>query len=369
MANRINMGARILVVDDHKPTQQLTKLALEALQYEVDTADDGFEAVAKAKLGIDLLILDLEMPGMDGFEVIRTLRNTPDLSYIPVIMVTGSDITDIDEQAQEVGVNGYLQKPVDVTKLQERAKELLTDAEQRHVTISNATNVDDLFGKQNEELRLSLEETVAAQREAYQAQVETIHRLALAAETKDNETGMHVHRVSLYTELLGKLLSLCPKDIEIIRIASPLHDVGKIGIPDRILLKPNRLDDYERKIMQTHTEIGARILENSNSILLETGKTIALTHHERWDGKGYPNQLYGENIPLVGRICAIVDVFDALASKRPYKEAFAKEKIYEIMMSERGAHFDPAILDVFFEQFEQFVNIQIKHCDESFSSN
>lgn len=357
------MKARILVVDDHKQTQQLTKLALEALQYKVDTADDGFEAVAKAKMGTDLLILDLEMPGMDGFEVVRILRDIPELNYIPVILVTGSDIKDIDEQAQQVGVNGFLPKPVDVAKLQEKAKELLQEAERRNITISNATRVDDLGGLQHDELRMSLEETVSAQREAYRAQVETIHRLALAAETKDNETGMHVHRVSLYSELLGKLLSLSPKDIEIIRIASPLHDVGKIGIPDRILLKPGKLDDYERKIMQTHTEIGSRILENSNSILLETGKTIAVTHHERWDGKGYPNQLYGENIPLVGRMCAIVDVFDALSSKRPYKESFSSEKIYEIMESERGAHFDPAILDVFINNFDRFESIQQSNSD------
>lgn len=355
------MSARILVVDDHKQTQQLTRLSLEALQFEVDTADDGFEAVAKAKLGADLIILDLEMPGMDGFEVVRTLRGTPELSHIPIIIVTGSDIANIDGQAKALDVNDFLSKPVDVIKLQQRAQELLQTFPPKNINISSATKVNELADQQTKELRESLQKTVAAQREAYQAQVDTIHRLALAAETKDNVTGKHVHRVSLYSELMGKLLSLSPKDVEVLRIASPLHDVGKIGIPDRILLKNGSLDDYERKIMQTHTAIGARILENSNSILLETGKTIALTHHERWDGQGYPNHLCGETIPIAGRICTVADVFDALASERPYKPSYPRSKIHEIMNHERGRHFDPHLLDLFLDHYDAFESIFLNH--------
>jgi putative two-component system response regulator len=188
--------------------------------------------------------------------------------------------------------------------------------------------------------------------------LETIERLAIAAEYKDEDTGLHVRRMSRYCHLLAIKCGLTPHDCEIIRNASPMHDVGKMGIPDAILLKPDKLDPVEWEIMKRHTVLGGKILDGSSSELLQVGDTIALSHHEKWDGSGYPKGLSGESIPLMGRIVAISDVFDALTSKRPYKDAFPNEKALQIMKEGKGKHFDPALLDVFLENLGEIENIQ-----------
>ncbi len=207
-------------------------------------------------------------------------------------------------------------------------------------------------------LRTTLEDLGAAQRRTYRAHLDTVRSLALAAESKDMDTAAHIERISRYSEVVARGLRLAPHEVELIREASPMHDVGKIGIPDAILLKPGPLTSEERRIMQEHPKIGARILQDYDAEVLRAGRVIALYHHERWDGTGYPEGLAGGKIPLEARICGIVDVFDALTMDRCYRDALPNDVVYEMMKDERGKHFDPVILDLFFEHRPEIERIQ-----------
>ncbi|MGE4557295.1 MAG: HD-GYP domain-containing protein [Desulfovibrionaceae bacterium] len=195
------------------------------------------------------------------------------------------------------------------------------------------------------------------------AHIETILILSSAAEYKDNETAQHIKRMSWMASILAEELGMPQSEVELVHRASPMHDIGKIGVPDAILLKPGKLTPEEWVVMREHTTIGSRILENSTSDLLQAGSIIAMTHHEKWDGSGYPKGLAGEDIPLYGRISAVADVFDALTSKRPYKEAFSNEVALDIMAKGRGSHFDPAVYDAFLRRFEDFRSIQQQLAD------
>ncbi len=203
-----------------------------------------------------------------------------------------------------------------------------------------------------------MREVVETQRKLRAAHQETIHCLVLAAEFKDKDTADHIQRMSQFSALIARRLNMTPSDVELILLASPMHDIGKIGVPEEILLKPGRLDDSEWDVMKKHTVIGANILEKSASPLLNTGKIIALSHHEKWDGAGYPQGYRGEDIPIQGRICAIADVFDALTSERPYKEAFPNDVALDILKEGAGLHFDPNLVKVFSENMDEILRIQ-----------
>jgi putative two-component system response regulator len=212
-------------------------------------------------------------------------------------------------------------------------------------------------------LRQALEHMAEAQRLAYQAQLETVERLAILAEYKDKVTGRHIQRMSEYCAVIARGLNLPASDVELILHGSRMHDVGKVAVPDAILRKPGRLDPAEWQVMRTHSAIGSAILDNSSSKILDAGRVIALHHHERWDGHGYPNGLVGTNIPLWGRICAVGDVFDAVTSERPYKPAFPNEEALQLLKEGRGRHFDPRVVDVFFECLDEILAIQQKYKD------
>lgn len=349
---------RILIVDDHKNVRELLSMILQHHGHETEMAQDGFEALAKVKLDIDLVLLDLEMPGMDGFDVISAIRQDPEVGDVPICIITGNTGRHEQLRAVELGANDFIGKPVDEAELRIRANSLLQQKEAQDKIRRNEKSLEEKVRLQTDALRKSLTEIAEAQRKTYEAHVETLNRLALAAEYKDKDTARHIKRVSLICEYLGKTAKLPPREAEVLRLASPLHDVGKIGIPDAILLKPGKLTPEEYEAMKEHTLIGGRILDASCSELLETGKVIALSHHERWDGSGYPNGLKGEDIPLVGRICAIADVFDALATKRPYKEAYSYEKTVEMMREMRGGHFDPKLLDLFMDRLDEIIAIR-----------
>lgn len=194
----------------------------------------------------------------------------------------------------------------------------------------------------------------AIHRKLEESYIDTIHRLAIASEFKDEGTGSHIQRMSKYCALLADKLGLDSRTVENIRLTAPMHDIGKIGIPDAILLKKGRLSDEEFDIIKTHTIIGAKILDGSNSEILQMAQQIAISHHEKWNGKGYPFQLAGEEIPLVGRIVSLADAFDAITSERPYKKAYSLEVAQDIIWKERGFHFDPKIVDVFFDNLDKF---------------
>ncbi|MGA2383531.1 MAG: HD domain-containing phosphohydrolase [Gemmatimonadales bacterium] len=338
---------RVLAVDDQEESRRVLQRALTAMGYEVEVACDGIEALAKLPLGADLVLLDARMPGLDGFEVARRIRVDPEHGDLPIIMVTGLDSREDRLRALEVGVNDFIAKPFELTELRVRTESLLrlkeaTDALKRH-----RAELEQTVAKRTADLRLALDGMAEAQRSTYAAHLDTIRRLVIAAEYKDRDTAAHIERIGLYCELVATRLNLPPGEIEIIRYASPMHDVGKIGIPDAVLLNPRKLDPDEWEVMKKHTSIGARILHGSLSPVLKAGETIAMAHHERWDGSGYPAGLSGESIPLAGRICAVADVFDALTSNRHYRDALPNETVWEMMQAERGHHFDPRVLDVF----------------------
>ncbi len=348
---------RILIVDDQSVIRDLLKTVLESYGHTVESAEDGYEALAKIKLDIDLVLLDVEMPKMDGFEVARRLRADPDGRDIPICMVTGNTSQEDRLRAVKAGANDFVAKPVDETELHVRTNSLLERKEAQDAVKRQKEDLERQVEKRTADLRKALDNMASAQRLTNEAHLDTITRLVLAAEYKDVDTAQHIQRVSHIGELLGLRLILPPHEIELLRIAIPMHDVGKLGIPDHILLKPGKLDDAEFGVMKQHTEIGGRILNGSPSELLQAGETIALAHHEKWDGTGYPNGLKGNDIPLWGRICAVADVFDALTSERPYKKAFDVDRAFGIIKEGRGTHFDPELVDIFSDNFNQVVEI------------
>lgn len=355
---RSNFPSRVLVVDDSETSRDTMLRALETFGHVGEAAVDGIEAVAKLRLGIDLILLDADMPGMDGFDVARTVRADPERSSIPIIMVTGLDSREDRLRALEVGVNDFVTKPFDLVELHLRTEAQLKLKASCDSVERERAALEEVAEQRVADLRTALEDVSAAQRQTYRAHLDTIRSLVLAAESKDADTAAHIDRISRYSEVVARGLHLAPHEVELIREASPMHDLGKIGIPDSILRKPGPLTSDERRVIQEHPEIGARILQESEAEVLRVGHVIALGHHERWDGKGYPAGLAGLEIPLEARICGVVDVFDALTTDRCYRDALSNDEVYAMMEDERGRHFDPAILDVFFEHRLEIEEIQ-----------
>ncbi len=345
----IESPRRILVVDDDPDIRFLHTQYLEGLGYEVEAASDGIEGLAKIQLDIDLVLVDAEMPNMDGFEVARRIRQESGHQDLPVVMVTGLARKEDRLRAYEVGINDFINKPVDPHELRLRLRWLLElKAAQDAVRIHQA-QLEVKVQRRTQALRSALEEMTEAKRLTYDAHLDTIRRLTLAAEYKDHDTAGHIERIGRYSEVVGRTMGYSPMELEVLLHAAPMHDVGKLGIPDRILLKPGPFDPEEREIMNGHTNIGAQILAGSSSPVIQLGQTIALNHHEKWNGKGYPNSLGGEDIPKEARICAVVDFFDALTMDRPYRKAVPNDEVVEMMKTESGEHFDPTVLEAFLE--------------------
>jgi putative two-component system response regulator len=358
------MRKRVLVVDDDDQIRGITQQLVEDLGHEVETARDGIEGLAKLRPGIDLVLLDVVMPGLDGYEVCRRIRSSPAGKDIPVIIVTTLETKEHRLQAVESGANDFIAKPIDETELRVRSASLLKMKEAQDEVRRYQVHLEDMCDTRTESLRRALEQMAEAQRLAYKAQLETVERLAMLAEYKDKVTGRHIVRMSEYCAVIARGLGLPPEEVELILHASRMHDVGKIAMPDAILRKPSGLDPEEWIVMRRHSEIGGAILDNSTSQILQAGRVIALNHHERWDGHGYPNGLSGSDIPLWGRICAVADVFDAVTSERPYKPAFPNEDALELLRDGRGKHFDPRVVDIFFESLDEIFAIQEKFRDE-----
>jgi putative two-component system response regulator len=347
-----------LVVDDDQDARRALVRMLAALGHETEEASDGLECMAKLALEVDLIVLDATMPNMDGFQVTQRVRHDPAHKDLPIVMVTGLDSFEDRLRAVEAGVNDFLTKPFDFTELRLRVAWLLRMKEATDALQRQRADLERTVERRTEELRRALDESVRAQRDAYSAQLDTIRRLVLAAEYKDRDTAAHIERIGAFSAVIGRTLGMGPAQVEVIRYASQMHDVGKMGIPDAILLKPGPLTDAEWVIMKSHTTLGARILDGSPSELLTVGHAIALTHHERWDGSGYPVGIAGEDIPLEGRICAVADVFDALSTNRHYRDAVPLPTVYEMMDAGRGKHLDPRVLDAFFTVREEIEAIQ-----------
>jgi putative two-component system response regulator len=345
-----NCDFNILVVDDNPGVQNMFKRILGRSGYGVQTAQGGEEAYAAIAESVpDLIIMDLSMPGMDGFEVATHLKNNVATKEIPIILITGLDNSENHIKALDIGINDFLSKTAEPEEILARTRSHL--------------RIKQLNDRLNDN-RIALEKTVDLRTEQLKnASLEVIWRLTAASEYRDNETGAHIKRMSHYSAAIARKMGLRKKTVETILYSAPMHDVGKIGIPDGILLKAGKLSAEEWQTMKRHTVIGAKILRGSTIGFVRMGAMIALTHHEKWDGSGYPNGLKGKQVPLAARIVSLADVFDALTSERKYKKAFSIDKSNRIIEQGRGKHFDPDVVDAFFAIQNEILDIMDRFKD------
>ncbi|MCP4695287.1 MAG: response regulator, partial [Gammaproteobacteria bacterium] len=340
----------LLIVDDVPTNLKILLNYLDSFHLQVRIAQDGEEALEQvAYEKPDIILLDVMMPHMDGFEVCRRLKADKNTSDIPVIFMSALSDTVDKVKGFEIGGVDYVTKPADQQEVLARISTHLTLLKQKRQ-----------IHQQNKLLEQRVRERTKA---LHESRIQVVRSLGRAAEYRDNETGMHIIRMSSSAALLAGAMGMNEQQCEMLLHASPMHDVGKIGIPDAILLKPGPLSPDEWQVMQTHTLIGEKILSTNEAELLQTAALIARTHHEKWDGSGYPAGLKGEEIPTISRIVAICDVFDALTSKRPYKEAWKIEDTLAYMKTQAGKHFAPDILRLFLERFDDVLAIRTRYPD------
>jgi len=333
----------ILVADDTPENIDLLS-ALLRQDYRVKVATSGEKALAivNSTEPPDLILLDIMMPGMNGYDACRRIKANPDRRGIPIIFVTAMTSIEDERLGLEVGAVDYITKPISPPIVAARVR--------THLALYDQTRV--------------LEDRVRARTaELFASRQQIIRRLGRAAEFRDNETGNHVIRMSYYARLIAQAIGLGPEATELLFNTASMHDIGKIGIPDAVLLKPGPLNKAEWAVMRQHPEIGAEIIGEHDDELLQTSRTIALTHHERFDGSGYPRGLIGEDIPLFGRIVAIADVFDALMTARPYKPAMPIDETLQVMGRNTGLHFDPALMEVLPSVLPDMLRINATYAD------
>ena len=353
---------RILIVDDEEGIRRLLGYMLQAQGYETVLASDARDARVKLAEQIFALILcDVNMPGESGMDLVRDiLQQYP---HTAVIMVTGLDSPVLANAALEIGVFGYIVKPFESNKVMIDVANALRRRKLELENRLHRENLEDVVKTRTLALQQALEWLERSEQELRLSREETIQRLAIAAEYRDGATAQHIQRMSHYCELLARKYGLPAERCDLIRTASPMHDIGKIGTPDHVLLKPGKFTPEEFDVISQHAEIGYRILSGSDAEILKVAASIAWTHHERWDGNGYPRKLKGEEIPIEGRIAAIADAFDALTTQRVYKPAFTLDYAVELMNKHRGTHFDPELLDIFFASRDEIQRIYDQYGD------
>ena len=346
MNNTSAQKERILIVDDEPVNLKLLDKMLRGQGYEdIFLTEDPREVVNLYQAARpDLILLDINMPHFDGYQVMAQLKALNDPLLPPIVVLTAQSAKDYLLRALAGGARDFVTKPVDRNELLMRVRNLL-DAQMAHRLIYDQKNVlEQMVRERTDELR--------------KTRLQVVQRLGMAAEYRDEETGSHILRMSHMSALLARASGWNEAECELMLNASPMHDIGKIGIPDAILLKPGKFEPAEWEVMKTHAAIGGKLLEGDDSDLMRMAQEIAISHHEKWDGSGYPYGLSGEAIPQAGRIAALADVFDALTSVRPYKKAWTVEAAVEMIKENRGTHFDPKLVDVFLQNLPEILKIR-----------
>jgi putative two-component system response regulator len=373
--NEAIRDAKILIIDDEELVIRVVRRFLVSDGYQnFTTITDPRQALAEIdRVQPDVVLLDIMMPNVTGLDLLRVRQKVPRLQPIPFIILSATSDNQVKRQALELGATEFLGKPVDPSDLILRVQNALIVKHHYDYVSNYANKLEVQVRQRTQQIERSREQI--------------IHCLARAAEYRDNETGDHVLRVGKYCAVIADQLGFSEEYCRQISLAAQLHDVGKIGIPDSVLLNPGKLSNEEFGVMKEHCALGSQIMEplasadaerirrhaemggfimdGVDSPMLELATTIAKTHHEKWDGTGYPHQLKGGEIPIEGRICCVADVFDALCSERPYKPSFPLRKCLEIMLSERGTRFDPTVVDAFFERINDIERIRTQHMDLS----
>ena len=367
-------NARIMIVDDEPLTVMTFRqhLVQEGYSQFIASSDSSEALDLVRKERPDIVLLDINMPRVSGLEILQVMGLDPALRYIPVLVLTASTDPQIRRTALDLGASDFLTKPVDPSELLPRVRNAVILKQHFDMVASEAARLEQQVERRTRQLEATRQQLILS--------------LARAAEHRDNDTGNHVLRVGRYTAIIAQEMGYPKKRLSMLEQAAQLHDVGKIGIPDSILFKPGRLDhdeyelikkhcalgrqiiepisDKDWAMLKTHTRRGESLLHVSSSPLLMLAARIAQTHHEKWDGSGYPLGLSGEDIPLEGRIVAVADVYDALSSTRPYKKPFSREKCFEILKDGRGSHFDPAVVDAFMQRSGEIIETQLVLMDE-----
>ncbi len=351
------MNLSVVIVDDSEINLTLFKHLVARIEGLDPLCFDNSQTALDwcAANCVDIVIVDYMMPAPDGLEFIRQFREMAGMTDVPVIMITANDLKEIRYKALETGATDFLTKPVDKAEFTARIRNMAVLRRSQKLLADRAAQ---LAG-----------EIAAATATIVQRERETIVRLSRAAEYRDPETGGHILRMAQFSRLIAERLGLPLAEQLLVFEAAPMHDIGKVGIPDNILLKPGRLDAAEFAIMKRHAEIGHGILQNSTSPVLEAAATIALAHHEKFDGSGYPGGLKGEAIHLHGRIVAVADVFDALTSARPYKVAWELDVAKDFIIAQSGVHFDPACVAVFLAAWSEVLEVRARFADRSHATD
>ncbi|MDO8312854.1 MAG: response regulator [Sideroxyarcus sp.] len=342
-----SISPSVLIIDDEFTSRMILERIVKRIHGEITVstfADPIAAMVWVGKNQPDLILVDYLMDSMSGLEVVAKIRHTPHLEDVPIVVVTASEDKNIRYQVLDAGATDFITKPIDPYECRVRCRNLLSMRLHQKIVHNRAQSLE--------------QAVVEATRQIRDREQETLFRLAKAGEYRDSDTGNHVLRMAKYSRLIAEGLGMTQERCELIEIASPLHDIGKIGIPDNILLKPGKLTPEEFAIMQNHPLIGYQMLHSSRSKFIALAAVISLGHHEKFDGSGYPNRLSGKDIPLESRIVAVADVYDALTSIRPYKQAWTKDQSLEYLITNRGTHFDPDCVDAFSSQFGKATLIQ-----------
>jgi len=344
---------KVQIVDDNDTNLLLFSQLVKGMGSDLDIQSflDPREAIERCAVEMpDLVLVDYMMPEMDGHQFIAALRAIPGSREVPIVMITAADERAVRHKALELGASDFIAKPIDPTEVKARLRNLLT-------LRRNHLKLKDRNAWLGTEVRKATQTILDREHEL-------VLRLAKAAEYRDPETGGHIQRMARYCRLIATGLGLPADEVDDLFHAAPMHDLGKLGIPDGVLLKPGRLDEAEFRVMKEHAQMGHAILDGSSSRLLQSAAEIALSHHEKWDGGGYPQGLKGADIPLSGRIVAVADVFDALTSVRPYKPAWPLDKAKAFIEDNAGSHFDPDCVRIFLDAWTEVLAIYTQFKDE-----